>query len=163
MKKKRTSSSTVTTYKSKQSVSKAVKPLLNRKYELGGNGTTPGGSFDCFGMMVEYIYYRFGVKLFDLHSKENFNFHGYATSFKVKPVETKKELLKYLENCFLRVATNYIMSGDLLWCETDNIEFVGVYCGNQRMVITTPETGCVVIGTEHYNIKDSFRCPLQSP
>jgi len=149
-------------YTPKVSVQNAVRPLLGRKYKLGGNGTPGGEPFDCFGLVVEYSNLRYSTNILAVHSESGYDFDSYAGSYAIDATLAKGMFKKYLDKFFLKMALGFIRAGDLLWCSLDGDEFAGIYAGLQKIIVTTPDTGCMSIGTEHYVKKDAYRCPLLS-
>lgn len=134
-----------------------VSALLGRAYVLGGNGSVKGDPFDCFGMMVECIYLRYGVDLYVSCDRNKHDIDGWAKSYEVSREETMSLFNSFLKDIFQSVPLGFLFAGDFVWSTIDEKQTFGLYCGLQRMLVTTQETGCVLIGSEGYNIKEAYR------
>lgn len=131
--------------------------MLGRPYKFGGNGETTGEPFDCFGMLVEYERLRFGSDILKLYEHLDFPFFTYKNNDETAHFYEMGILKEYLDKCFIRVAVNYILPGDILWTSAEGNNALGIYLGSQKMMVTAPEFNCVTMPTEYYKIEDAYR------
>lgn len=135
----------------------SVRALLGRPYELGGSGRVKGDPFDCFGMMVEHIYLMYGVDLYLSCDRDKYNIDGWPKSYVTSRDHTMSLFNSFLNDTFESIQLGFLFSGDFVWSMVGSEQSFGLYCGLQRMLITTPETGCIIVGSEHYDIKEAYR------
>lgn len=138
----------------------AINSIRGRGYELGGNGSNENAPFDCFGMVVEYCRLKYDKDALKIARENDFPVDTYCLIYKNDPDYSKILFKVYLDRCFLKIAIPYLVIGDIVVCEADDEFTIGIYCGGQKMLVTMPDKGCFLIGTEHYLIKDAYRCLL---
>jgi hypothetical protein len=148
--------------KAKHTLKSVVKSLKGRPYRLGGNGEVMGSPFDCFGMLVEYCRLRYSYDLLNNSKIKSHNVSTYKKSYTCSHIIAQNEFKEALCETFCLVNKHYMMPGHLVWFSLEDKEFLGIYCGNQTALVTSKETGCTMIGTEHYKIEKVFRCLLLS-
>jgi hypothetical protein len=147
--------------KARAAAKTAIQRLQGRSFLLGGNGKDPGKPFDCFGMLVEYCYIRYGIDLYAKFS-DKYPFDDYAEDYKKDTGLTLCQLSLFLDRVFVKVGLGYIVPGDILFLSYEDKRFIGINVGLQRVLITSPETGCIILGSEYYNIEEAYRCLQQS-
>lgn len=143
----------------KQTLLHILPGFKGRKYEWGGNGKIIGDPFDCFGMLVEYTKLRNTFDILELHSDSDYDFDGYTGYEETFAMEM---FHSYLNEYFIRVVPSYKMAGDIISCRVDSRRTIGIYLGKKKMLITSPKTNCIIIPTEHYDIRNAYRWPLLS-
>jgi cell wall-associated NlpC family hydrolase len=143
----------------KQNLLRIIPTLKGREYRWGGNGKVVGDPFDCFGMLVEYTKLRRSFDILVQHKNSVYAFEGYR---KFEDSFAMEMFQSYLNSYFLEVALPYKQPGDIISCKSDSRLTIGIYLGKKKMLITAPETNCIIISTEHYNIRKAYRWPLVS-
>lgn len=146
----------------KQTVLKATNSLKGRPYKLGGNGSVLGEDFDCFGMLVEYCKNRYARDILSYEIATKYPVNNYEELYNGSYTAAMEVFKSFVKNCFLKIVPEYIMSGDIILVSADDKECFAIYCSNQVMLVTAPETGCVVVSLDQYKMKDVYRWPQLS-
>lgn len=137
--------------------SKVVYYLTQREYSLGG--CFPGGSLDCFGLILEYHRMRYGIELpceFEGHSAET-----YPTSYQDNKNDTTLMLHKYIKTIFFASPDGAREYGDILFLFPKRSDFrqpydCGIYAGGARILLATTR-GIILQRENDYHVARVYK------
>jgi len=145
--------------RSDRTIAKIFKRLMGREYLLGGSGKTNGAPFDCWGMLNEYIRLRYSHDIYSNLGKYNEIAHNYITSYIEEPNALLSNIKDLLEERFNKIGAAFKRGGDIIVTSSKAVLTLGIYGGNDILLITSPNTGCIVMNLSLYDDCFVYRDP----
>jgi len=128
--------------------SEAFRQIINKPYELG--------KLDCFALILEY------AEIVGHELPEKFMGYGIHDYLEFYPEDldfSEKWLVGFMQECFGEIKISKARTGDIVLLSlNDSFPFLGIKCGNGRVIGATKEYGTRVMPLRPYKTLRAFQC-----
>lgn len=145
--------------RSDKNIANIFRRLQGRTYLLGGSGLMNDEPFDCWGMLNEYVRLRYTYDIYsDLGTFSDIA-HDYVHLYEGEPDGVVSKIKNFLDEYFNAVEVPYKRGGDIIYAISDSSPALGIYGGNDIFLITSPNTGCIIMNLSFYDSCHVYREP----
>lgn len=126
----------------------AFRQLLNKSYKFG--------KMDCFALILKYAEIV-GHELPDEHM--DYGIHDYVEFYPDDLEFSEEWLTTFMQEYFGEIQIGKALTGDIVLLRlNDSFPFLGIKCGNGKVIGATKEYGTRVMPLRPYKTERAFRC-----